>query len=70
LIGRLDRAEVFAAAAHDDNAPRSEFGGLFGMEYAGTRRQDNAADAECESASRRHLQPHLGQRADRLIGSR
>jgi hypothetical protein len=30
-IGRLDRAEMFATAAHDGDAPASQIGGLFGI---------------------------------------
>jgi hypothetical protein len=38
-IGRLDRAEIFAAAAHDDDAPA--LGGLLGIGAPGHAGKDN-----------------------------
>jgi hypothetical protein len=40
-IGRLDRTEIFAAAAHDDDAPASQIGGLLGIGTPGHTGKDN-----------------------------
>jgi hypothetical protein len=50
-IGRFDRAEVFAAAAYDDDAPASQIGELFGVGTPGHVGKIMAAGEECESPS-------------------
>jgi hypothetical protein len=52
-IGSLDRADIFAAAAHKDDAPASQVGGLFGIGTPGHASKIMAAEREGESA--RHV---------------
>jgi hypothetical protein len=52
-VRRFDRAEIFAATAHDDDAPASQVGGLFGIGTPGHADKIVAAEREGESA--RHV---------------
>jgi hypothetical protein len=55
-IRRFDRAEIFAFAAHDDDAPASQIGGLFGICTPGHTGKMITAEREdesvCSAASR------------------
>jgi hypothetical protein len=55
-IRRFDRAEIFAATAHDEDAPASQIGGLLR-----TPAKIMAAERAGESA-RPYLAPHFSQR--------
>jgi hypothetical protein len=57
-IVSLDRAEVFAPMAHDEDAPA--LGGFFWRAFAGTREQNNGSMPKGESAALLHFATQLG----------
>jgi len=50
-VRRFDRADMFAFAAHDDDAPASELGGFFERDTPRHAGKIMAADRKGESAS-------------------